>query len=755
MAANQEGEFNTNVADKDERKKIRRKRIEKRYASESAGGDENLETDIEGTNKTGQQQVAESLYHLDRRKHVGIQNVTAIRVETDEREAKRRIDDEKMRHERLAKLQHEALASAKANAAIEMKWAELLEKEIPQDLHHEIQLQMGSCTNIIRSKDGLITEFQRQLRAKDEEYVKALRKQAEDIEELLQRIRKEFCDLHTDYDKELDAIEDAFGEERDKIIAGHNSDMDELFDHRRSKEVYYKEAKQKREEQYQREMEELITRGADQYNKLKIELEMNIQTLKQQLEEIRATYQLNTEKLDYNYRVLTELDVEKNAELTRYKRRLARLKEQLNHLVTRFNEMDALDSKTNSDLTEDYRRLTQKYKDLQSKFRHFELSDTSKFEEVWTMHDDEAKGMVDQLLKADKVITEQQLGWTWKPPDMRALQGAQARAGYQVIPAETSTVASTAAPGMVPGSEGMVEGGGGGGGGAPGDRSPTAVAAMQAALLREQQLGQTVTISGGRIRAVLQLLSTEAGFLLNAQVQQALEELHDEEATLARAENLLRALGIRSEDRMRGLVSYFFKDSQSGWANAEASGEGEELPGEHRLLFNSPEDEMDLKQIIRPEDVIAAVKAFVDDAADGAGPVLGSAVAPVGDDATKGGRKRLQHLQYYWSQVSQVVGDDSVMIWRQLEQNLQNYKHILNKRQSQIEEVDALSRKNAELKRLLNQYLGDRKNEFLQVPPAQTMRIRPVTQTFAATATNAAATSKGVKTKTILMSASR
>jgi len=89
--------------------------------------------------------------------------------------------------------------------------------------------------------------------------------------------------------------------------------------------------------------------------------------------------------------VLKELDIEKNVELTRYKRRLARLKEQLNNLVTRFNEMDEKDSKTNSDLTEDYRRLTQKYKDLQAKFRHFELSDTAKFEEVWGMHEDEAK----------------------------------------------------------------------------------------------------------------------------------------------------------------------------------------------------------------------------------------------------------------------------------------------------------------------------------------------------------------------------
>lgn len=39
-------------------------------------------------------------------------------------EARRRMDDEELRRSRLAKLQREALASAKANAAIEMKWGE-------------------------------------------------------------------------------------------------------------------------------------------------------------------------------------------------------------------------------------------------------------------------------------------------------------------------------------------------------------------------------------------------------------------------------------------------------------------------------------------------------------------------------------------------------------------------------------------------------------------------------------------------------
>lgn len=708
MASNAvEGEYSTN--NPEERKRIRRRRIEKRHAAET-NADETKDSLSQGAQKSGQQQVSESLFHLDRRKFAGIQDVTSIRVETDEHEAKRRIDDERTRHDRLAKLQHEALASAKANAAIEMKWAELLEREIPQELHHEIQLQMSSCSSIIHSKDSLISEFQRQLRAKDEEYVRALRKQAADVEELLVRIRKEFRELHSEYDKELDAIEDAYGEERDKMIGDHSAEMDELFDQRRTRENYYKEAKQKREEMYQREMEDLITRGADQYNKLKIELEMNIQTLKEQLEEIRATYQLNTEKLDYNYRVLTELDVEKNAELARYKRRLARLKEQLNNLVTKFNDMEALDSKTNSELTEDYRRLTQKYKDLQSKFRHFEMADTSKFEEVWRMHDDEAKDLVDQLLKADLIISEQQLGWKWKAPDMRLLQGALGGSGSVATDLESATAE---------GDTNLSQTGAG---------KPNSTARESAQLIVGSQ-STTVTVSGTRIRAVLRMLASEAAFLLNTQVQQALADMPEEEATLARAETLLRSLGVKSEGRMRALVSHFFQD-------ATPAEEG--LPGEKALLLNAEEDDVDLKHIIRPEDVISAVRAFVDEAAEsaagGAGPVVGV------EDGTSGGKKRANKQQLYWEQLAQVVNDDSVAVWRQLEKDLVLHKDILSKRASKIAEVDALGRKNAELKRLLNLYLGARSNDFLQVPPAQTMRIRPINRDLSSSAALPSAT---------------
>lgn len=115
--ANAPDEFNTNIPDKEERKRQRRRRIEKRTATDSSNSDEVVET-VQGTNKLGAQVVIDSLFHLDRRKHNGLQDVTAIRVASDESESKRRIDDEELRRDRLAKLQHEALASAKANAVV-------------------------------------------------------------------------------------------------------------------------------------------------------------------------------------------------------------------------------------------------------------------------------------------------------------------------------------------------------------------------------------------------------------------------------------------------------------------------------------------------------------------------------------------------------------------------------------------------------------------------------------------------------------
>jgi dynein regulatry complex protein 1 len=670
----------TGAIDKESRKQARRKRIEARKHS----GDSDNEVNEGGNEivmKSGAQQVADSFLHLDRRKETGLKEVTKVRIEIDAGESQRRVNDENLRRERLTKLQREAFTSAKANAAIEMKWAELLEQSIPQALHHEIKNQMDACQKVIQSKDDIISEFQKQLRSKDEEYVKSLRSQAEDVESLMKRIRSEFAELSCEYNKELEAIEDAFVEERDRQIADQTSEVDGLFEKRKTNENIYRENKQKREEQFQKEIEELLTQGSDKYNKLKIELEMNIQTLKQQLEEIKATYQLNTEKLDYNYRVLTELDVEKSAELARYKRRLTKLKDQLSHFVTKFHEMETADNKMNNDLTEDYRRLTSKYKNLQSKFRYFEVSDTHKYEEVWSMHEEEAKDMVDQLLKADKILTEQQLGLAWAMPEDLSLLQDGMKAG---TPALTPAVPE----------EEKEEGAG---------------------------TGTGRKVSATRVRAVLKLIAREAGFMLNQAVQDSIESLPEDEGSLVQAEGILKILGVKSEAKMAALVDYFFCDTSQGetvLAARDHEAQIEDVEGEH-MLGQHPDDFIELKDMITAEDVIAACKIFIEDVSD----------APMGatSNQSEGASKRRQlALKAYWNNLANIVSDETVEVWTQLESDCEKLQDIITRRANTIAEVDSLTARNAKLKRLLNQYLGDRKNDYMQIPPAQTMRVRDV-----------------------------
>jgi dynein regulatry complex protein 1 len=62
--------------------------------------------------------------------------------------------------------------------------------------------------------------------------------------------------------------------------------------------------------------------------------------------------------------------------------------------------------------------------DLQAKYRHFQVADSRRYLEVFDMKVDEVKNVLSQLLKADKIVHEQQLGLLWFPPSQAALDVA-------------------------------------------------------------------------------------------------------------------------------------------------------------------------------------------------------------------------------------------------------------------------------------------------------------------------------------------
>jgi dynein regulatory complex protein 1 len=75
----------------------------------------------------------------------------------------------------------------------------------------------------------------------------------------------------------------------------------------------------------QDDLETLRIVDGEDYTKLKIKLETDVQVLEQQLAQMKATYQLNMEKLEYNYQVLKKREEENSVILAAQKRRVTKL----------------------------------------------------------------------------------------------------------------------------------------------------------------------------------------------------------------------------------------------------------------------------------------------------------------------------------------------------------------------------------------------------------------------------------------------
>lgn len=673
------------IVDKQQRKEFRKKKVLDKL-NDVIQNNEQIESTIEEQQSSAFLQIQESMANLDIKRYQVIKDITTIRLNSDKNEIIHRSKNKKLKEERNQILQHQTIISSNSNIAIEAKWNEILQKEIPQEIYNGIQNQLIECNKAIKSKDEIILEFKRQLREKDEEYVSSIRQHSEDIEELIKKIQEEFQSLQIIYDDELKKIEEAFINERNQIINENSLEIESMFDIRRNKETFYKESKQKREEEYQKEIDDLITKGTDECNKLKIELELKVQLLKKQLEEIRATYQLNTEKLDYNFRILTEKDLDKKEEFLRYKRREAKLKDILSLEISKHNDVEKHVMKINKDLTEDYRILTQKYKELQSKFRHFEIADTGKYDEVWSMHEEVVKEKLDQLLKANRIISEQLLGWKWVPPNAETLELL-----FQKRDQVAGTLNDTERDDYTKGGS------------------------TQSAYVRK--------VSGARVRAVLKMLLTEAGFLIDQETLSVIDSLSNDEADMAKAEYLLRVLGVKSEESLRTLISYFFNEKDN-----DLNDEYQEETEKELLFYNPPEDVLELKGIIKPEKVIEAVKTFIEDVAIDCLPANSKkdkTTLKLDSDDERIAQKRLNRMKSFWNQLSEVVPNDSFKAWLQLENDYKSLRELLKRRSNTIKEVDELNKENLELKSLLNTYLGDNKtNGLFQVPPINVMKVK-------------------------------
>ena len=86
----------------------------------------------------------------------------------DAREQERRALEAARVAERQVRLREEAGAQARANASVTMRWADLRERALPQELATELEAQKGACAKILSARDRLMATLSEELKLKDE-----------------------------------------------------------------------------------------------------------------------------------------------------------------------------------------------------------------------------------------------------------------------------------------------------------------------------------------------------------------------------------------------------------------------------------------------------------------------------------------------------------------------------------------------------------------------------------------------------------
>ncbi|NXT19201.1 DRC1 protein, partial [Syrrhaptes paradoxus] len=634
--------------------------------------------------------LEESRQRLARLLFEGTQMVTNIQVAADMRETQRRAEEAELKLQRVERLEKEAKWSTEKIEDITSKWVLAKELTIPQELWQLLSQQQEQCTLLLQEKNRLIDELQQELRNKDEEYVQTIKKQSDDIYLLLERMEEQIRLLLKTYRHRLLQVEKAFELERQELLDANKKKWEEAIQALNAQELEHLRARMRKVEEFEKQLNQLWVQGEEEYSSMKIQLETDVQNLEKQLQQAKATYLLNQEKLDYNLQVLKKQDEENTIIRSQQKRKINRLHSLLNSLRTKLAKQEKQFREENQSLAADCERITGQCKEVQRRMRHFAVSDAEKFAEVWLMNEEEAKGLMRKALDADRIICTQQLGLRWEEPQHWFLT----HVGPLGCHKEKRTATELAAEVLAAGS------------GEGGKENTVKV---------EDGVPPLRNFSKKTAKRILELVSDESGFLVDSKLRRLLHELGRKERTVVRLDSVFAALDINSEDELCQLMDFFLKyQAQEGQPGVQERGSprGEDVTdaAEDREAGGSGTRRDELKSpgsshpsaYIHADDVLKILKAFVRDfpklrEKDPTHTRPVKEALPVRDSSKDG---------EYWEALAQVIPEPTLKLWDALAVALQEYYEVLGRRATLLTEVAVLQQQNAELCLLLEEYVS-------------------------------------------------
>lgn len=348
--------------------------------------------------------------------------ITNIRLANDRREVQRRMKEAELRDVLLSDLQQESQVANAKFEEISGKWADMDGVQDPIDIHENLERQKNRIGDLMDQKMSIISECRDELSSADIRYVKDMDKQNNDISCLVERIDKQIEVVKRTFREHLEVLEKTIEDEREILQLITTKKWESMYDKRAINEETKMRRENEKAEFYSNEIKRIQLGHEELIRATKIRLENDNQALEIEVQKLKRNIMLNSEKLDYNFQVLKKREDENVMVRTQQKRRLSKLADTIVSLKRKLKEAKSTCISETKKFTSDIMKLHGKILDLERKSDLFAEQNNKKYLTVWEINFDECEKALDQVLKIDKMLWEQQLGIAWERPDIQLIK---------------------------------------------------------------------------------------------------------------------------------------------------------------------------------------------------------------------------------------------------------------------------------------------------------------------------------------------
>jgi dynein regulatory complex protein 1 len=339
------------------------------------------------------------------------------RMEQEKLEQTEKFKQEQKREERFEEVKENTQKTSVALAELDMKLGHFEQLEDCENLKNAVKQYKKDAGEIIAAKNALIIRMKDDLQLAEEYYVAGIAKFHNEFQQAVSNGKKHFENCREKALQQLVEVETELLADRLKILNKNKAELNALFEAHTKTENDFQKFRESEEERNLKELSQIRQDRNREYSELKLVLETEIQNHEKCLEDMKAIYQLNQEKLTYNFKVLTEKK-EENTALTMILRKKERFF--LNLLKKKnddFNMKDIEFRKKNNKLTEQSKMITKQYRELHKKFEHFEKADVDKYDEIKQIALKSITDLKSKIVNCHRVIMNQQLGIALEVPE--------------------------------------------------------------------------------------------------------------------------------------------------------------------------------------------------------------------------------------------------------------------------------------------------------------------------------------------------